>query len=47
MIYLSVLLPKPSDKAVSFKFLHTQQLKNTAKMLHIKGTVSKNFLVSI
>lgn len=47
MIYLSVLLPKPSDKAVRFKFLDTQQLRNTVKMLHIKWTVNKNFLVNI
>jgi len=44
MIYLSVLLPKPSNKAASFKFLHAQQLRSTVKMLHIKGTVNKTFL---
>lgn len=47
MIYLLLLLQKPSDEAASFKFLHTQQLRNTAKKLHIKGTVNKNFLVRI
>lgn len=31
----------------AFMFLHTQQLRNTVKMLHIKGAVNKNFLVSI
>lgn len=29
-IYLSLLPPKPSDKAVSFKFLHIQHLRNIA-----------------
>lgn len=40
---MSVLLPEPSNEAISIEFLHTQQL---VKMLHMKGTLIKNFLVS-